>query len=147
MNLEDVENLLPDVVRDILMLIGFPATARLLEVLGGTTFPVGKGKQTSGEARMALLIATVGRENADALAVHFGGDILYVPRCERALKELRNRHFVADVERLRNEGKSLLWIMTELCPRYGISDRLAYYILERARQQYGGEQRSLFEDV
>ncbi len=145
MNLEDVESFLPDIVKDILALIGFPATVKLLDVIGGTTFPVGKGRQASGEARMELLVSTVGQDNADKLAQHFGGDILYIPRCERALKELRNRHFVADVDRLRDGGKSLLWIMTELCPKYGISDRLAYYILERARQQNSGVQRSLFE--
>ncbi|WP_048796447.1 MULTISPECIES: Mor transcription activator family protein [Serratia] len=146
MTLEDVEFLLPPVVKEILTLIGFPSTLKLLDVLGGTTFTVGKGLKESGCSRMELLVSTIGQESAAKMSRHFGGDVLYIPRCERALKELRNRQLVADVERLRNEGRSLPWIMAELCPRYGISDRLAYYIIERYKRRDAASQRGLFED-
>ncbi|WP_449543628.1 Mor transcription activator family protein [Enterobacter ludwigii] len=146
MNIREVESLLPPVVRDILALIGFPATIKLLEVLGGTTFTIGKGLKESGCSRMELLASTIGQDNATRMSQHFGGDVLYIPRCERAIKELRNRKLVADVAKLRSEGKSMPWIMTELCPQYGISDRLAYLIIERTRRCDAGSQGALFED-
>ena len=63
MELEQVKSLLPETVLSIAELIGFPATANLLKVLGGTTFPVGKGVRALGAARMRILKEAIGDEN------------------------------------------------------------------------------------
>ncbi|RUR90819.1 hypothetical protein [Pectobacterium polaris] len=63
---ERVAGLLPEVVLQIADLIGFPATARLLDQFGGTTFPIGKGLRALGTHRAELLRETVGVDN-DAL--------------------------------------------------------------------------------
>ena len=88
MNLQQVTELLPPVVIQIADLIGFPATERLLSAFGGTTFPIGKGLRAFGGQRAALLRDTIGDHNTKLLFQKFTGEPLYLPRCERALREL-----------------------------------------------------------
>lgn len=126
MDIEQVKALLPESVQQIAELIGYPATTRLLDKLGGTTFPIGKGLRALGSVRATLLRETIGEENAQLLVKHFGGEVLYLPRCDRALRELRNRAFLAEFSKLRDSGVSSLMVMTQLCPKYGFSDRFAW---------------------
>ncbi|MCQ4171722.1 MULTISPECIES: Mor transcription activator family protein [Hafniaceae] len=144
MDLEQVKALLPESVQQIADLIGYPATARLLDVLGGTTFPVGKGLRAMGATRAALLKQTVGEDNAALLVKHFGGEVLYLPRCDRALRELRNRSFLDEFNQLRDNGISSLMVMTQLCPKYGFSDRFAWGLLSTQKHNAELQQDSLF---
>ena len=144
MELEQVKALLPDSVITIAELIGFPATAELLRVLGGTTFPVGKGLRAMGAGRAKLLKETIGEENARLMTAHFGGEVLYLPRCDRALRELRNRAFFSEFDELKSTGVSTPKIMTELCPKYGFSDRFAWSILKEFNERSLSQQESLF---
>lgn len=132
MELERVAGLLPDVVLQIANLIGFPATVSLIEKFGGSTFPIGKGLHALGAHRAELLRQTIGAENAALLARSFGGDVLYLPRCDRALRELRNQRFLAEFATLRNAGTSGLLAMTHLCPKYGFSDRFAWELIRKS---------------
>ncbi|EFX2000393.1 TPA: Mor transcription activator family protein [Shigella sonnei] len=144
MDIEQVKDLLPESVQQIADLIGYPATARLLDVLGGTTFPVGKGLRAIGAARAALLKQTIGEENARLLVKNFGGEVLYLPRCNSALRELRNRAFLNEFHQLRDDGVSSLMVMTRLCPKYGFSDRFAWQLLASRKNQSAHHQVSLF---
>lgn len=144
MELEQVKALLPDSVITIAELIGFPATAELLRVLGGTTFPVGKGLRAMGAGRARLLQETIGEENARLMTAHFGGEVLYLPRCDRALRELRNRAFLGEYESLKSEGVSTPKIMTNLCPKYGFSDRFAWGLISQNKSVSNYNQESLF---
>ncbi|CRG49000.1 Mor transcription activator family [Yersinia wautersii] len=144
MDIEQVKALLPESVQQIAELIGYPATARLLDKLGGTTFPIGKGLRALGAARATLLRETIGDENAQLLVKHFGGEVLYLPRCDRALRELRNRSFLAEFSRLRALGVSSLMVMTQLCPKYGFSDRFAWGLLAERKTSNNELQSSLF---
>ncbi|WP_033853183.1 Mor transcription activator family protein, partial [Yersinia wautersii] len=143
MDIEQVKALLPESVQQIAELIGYPATARLLDKLGGTTFPIGKGLRALGAARATLLRETIGDENAQLLVKHFGGEVLYLPRCDRALRELRNRSFLAEFSRLRALGVSSLMVMTQLCPKYGFSDRFAWGLLAERKTSNNELQSSL----
>lgn len=144
MNLEQVAELLPESVQQIAELIGYPATVRLLEAFGGTTFPVGKGLRALGATRSSLLRQAVGEDNAALLAKNFGGEVLYLPRCDRALCELRNRRFLEEFDALRCQGTSSLMVMTELCPKYGFSDRFAWGLLAEQKNTIANQQNSLF---
>lgn len=144
MDIEQVKALLPESVQQMAELIGYPATARLLDKLGGTTFPIGKGLRALGAARATLLRETIGDVNAQLLVKHFGGEVLYLPRCDRALRELRNRAFLAEFAQLRDSGVSSLMVMTQLCPKYGFSDRFAWGLLERNKNIMDTQQHSLF---
>ncbi len=144
MDIEQVKALLPESVQQMAELIGYPATARLLDKLGGTTFPIGKGLRALGAARAALLRETIGEENAQLLVKHFGGEVLYLPRCDRALRELRNRAFLAEFAQLRDSGISSLMVMTQLCPKYGFSDRFAWGLLSSSKSVMLIAQQDLF---
>ncbi|MEQ9889043.1 Mor transcription activator family protein [Pectobacterium zantedeschiae] len=144
MELERVAGLLPDVVLQIADLIGFPATARLLEKFGGTTFPIGKGLRALGAHRAELLRETVGVDNAALLVKKFGGEVLYLPRCDRALRELRNQRFLSEFAALRESGTSGNMAMMQLCPVYGFSDRFAWELVRESKNAVTHSQKSLF---
>ena len=140
MKLEDMQDLLPEVVQHIAALIGYPSTLELIRCLGGTTFPIGKGVRSIGVSRINMLKEVVGNENADKIIQHFGGEDLYIPRCSAALAEWRNRQFMVEFNEL-TQHKSARMALTELCPKYGFSDRLAWRLLSRRHSQI---QDSLF---
>ncbi|WP_256946558.1 Mor transcription activator family protein [Klebsiella pneumoniae] len=144
MNLQQVTELLPPVVIQIADLIGFPATERLLSAFGGTTFPIGKGLRALGAQRAALLRDTIGDHNAQLLFKNFGGFPLYLPRCEQALRELRNQRFLAEFHAIRQDGISSLMAMTILCPKYGFSDRTGWSLLSLQKNSSSSVQDSLF---
>lgn len=144
MNLEQVTELLPPAVVQIADLIGFPATEQLLSAFGGTTFPIGKGLRAMGANRAALLRDTIGDEKTHLLIKNFGGEVLYLPRCDRALRELRNRRFLAEFSEVRDQGASSLMAMTLLCPKYGFSDRFGWQLLSNHRQNSSSTQQELF---
>ena len=144
MELEQVKSLLPETVLNIAELIGFPATVELIKALGGTTFPVGKGIRAMGASRARLLKDTVGEDNASILVKHFGGETLYLPRCDRALRELRNRAFLTEFKAMRDTGVPSPRAMTELCPKYGFSDRFAWGLLAQKNCSNESKQSNLF---
>lgn len=144
MDIEQVKALLPESVQQIAELIGYPATARLLDKLGGTTFLVGRGVRGLGTARAALLREAIGDENSQLLVKHFGGEVVYLPRCVRALRELRNRTFLAEFAQLRDSGVSSLMVVTQLCPKYGFSDRFAWGLLSQRNIDSVHNQQDLF---
>lgn len=145
MELEQVKSLLPETVLSIAELIGFPATVSLLKVLGGTTFPFGKGVRAAGVARANLLRNAVGVRNAAILMKNFGGEEpLYLPRCDRALRELRNRSFLNEFESLREKDISSIQIMIQLCPKYGFSDRFGWGLLASNKATQLSKQNNLF---
>ncbi|HBE9179102.1 TPA: hypothetical protein KNH08_001978 [Serratia fonticola] len=144
MDIEQVRELLPDSILQIVELIGYPATSALLAKLGGVTFPFYKGLSEHDSARAALLREAIGDENVRILVKHFAGEVLYVPRCDRALRELRNRAFLNEFDELCKSGVSALMVMTRLCPKYGFSDRFAWGLLAENRAKNPGQQESLF---
>ncbi len=127
----DVQDLLPGQIKLIAQLIGLSKAMRLVECLGGTTWPVAKGGNRAGESRHAALAEVVGDEAAETLAHHFGGDELYIPRCSTALRRLRdweiNDRFVAGVR----AGQSSNDLVSELAREFGLSDRRVWSILKQ----------------
>lgn len=133
---------LPESIVQIADIIGLPATAKLIRAVGGTRFKFGKGRRNT--ARLRLLQNTVGEAAAEKLLAVFGGDELYIPRCQAALQQLRNRRFRADFAALTADGKtSKAMALMQLCPQYGISNRTADAIL-REREQPQTRQETLF---
>ncbi|MDR5803422.1 Mor transcription activator family protein [Caballeronia sp. LZ001] len=131
MSLADVEHLLPDAVKTIIGLIGLPSTVRLVEALGGTTFPVAMRKTRLGEVRYEMLAAIVGAQAADRLTACFGGSPLYIPNCTQALRELTHRKIRADFDAL-TQHTSAIQAATQLAREYRMSDRHVWRILKRS---------------
>ncbi|MET5645895.1 hypothetical protein WH817_14465 [Serratia marcescens] len=141
---EQVQELLPESVQQIASLIGFPATSKLIQQFGGVQFRIGKGLRSSGQRRIALLQETLTPEHVALLMQHFSGEDLYIPRCQDAWREWRNRCFLAEIEQLKAEGESLTMALTLLCPKYGIAATRAWELLRAGQAPSGGEQPSLF---
>lgn len=129
MKLEHMGQMLPETVQLIAGLIGLPKTVKLVEVLGGTTFPVSKNQTRMGEIRYQALVEVVGVDAADTLTRHFGGDALYVPRCAEALRYLRDRAICEefDVES-RKVGSNAA--VNNLALKYKLTDRWIWEILK-----------------
>jgi Mor family transcriptional regulator len=131
MNFSDVEHLLPEAIQTMVRLIGLPSSVKLVEQLGGTTFPVSLRKSRMGEIRYEALSEVVGTDAADAITKHFGGDCLYIPRCVTALREIMHRSIRRDFDQMTHEH-SAIHAVAQLAVRYRMSDRHIWRVLKQS---------------
>ena len=125
--LSTVHCYLPEIVQDIVDVIGYASTEALLRAIGGTTFAFGRGVKDT--PRLQILIKAIGAAKTYQLLAVFGGSEEYIPRCDKALKMLRNIRFKEDYLQLKLAGKSATMAIMELCPKYGITDRTGWDII------------------
>lgn len=124
-NLQDFAELLPPVVLEMVKQVGFADTEKIVQTFGGVSFCF-----TDGAVYFPKLVALIGRESAVKLRRYFQSEVLYIPRCQVALRMLRNQQFQADFYYLTEEmNKSARLAMLELCPKYQISDRYGWKII------------------
>lgn len=124
-NLQDVAELLPPVVLEMVNQVGFADTEKIIKTFGGVTF-----RFTDGAVYFPRLVAIIGQDHAIKLRRYFKSEMLYIPRCHVALQMLRNQQFQADFYYLTEEmNKSARLAMLELCPKYQISDRYGWKII------------------
>lgn len=116
---------LPQSARDLIDLIGLPATVALIQAMPGIKYPipVGEANNPAGAARFSYLVEAVGDEAARILVREFGGDDLYVPSCKRAIILARDREIVAAYDK-----GDQVW---ELALRYKLSYRSIEIILKK----------------
>ncbi|WP_175992329.1 Mor transcription activator family protein [Burkholderia vietnamiensis] len=145
MDFANVEHLLPEAIQTLIRVIGLSACVRLVEQLGGTTFPVALRKSRLGEIRYEALSEVVGSDAADAITKHYGGESLYIPRCVTALRELMHREIRAEFDSMTREH-SAIHAVTRLAVRYRMSDRHVWRVLKRPDMtaQLQPEQDDLF---
>lgn len=129
-DLADVKHLLPATIQTLSALIGLPKTLRLVEELGGTTFPVAQGKTRAGEIRFAALAEVVGEEAATRIAKHFASEKLYIARCAEALRLIRNRAICEEFDAISCELGSPTAVV-QLALKYRLSDRQIEKILKQ----------------
>lgn len=95
------ENLIidfPVVFHEIASVIGWAAAICLVKSLGGCNLRIAAGK---GKSKQYEIIAEViGHEAAQAIGKKFGNEILYIPKCDNVMRELRNVRIRADFDRL-----------------------------------------------
>ncbi|WP_160795915.1 Mor transcription activator family protein [Craterilacuibacter sinensis] len=143
MKLDDVTELLPESIRDIAQLIGFPAALALVQAMGGTTFKVPKGRTPEGIALFQWVSEIIGQREAGVIARHYGGSVIYIPRCYDALLELRDRELRARFDSLTT-GQSANISVRELAGRFKLADRTIWRILKRPSRVPDPTQPSLF---
>lgn len=136
MDLSEVTNLLPAVARAIVRTIGIQQTIRLVDRLGGSTFPVPLRKNAAGEIRYQILVETVGQEAATQLVGVLGGQEVYIPLCAAALRELRDREMRTEFDSMTGKDLkySALHAVAQLAIRYRISDRQVWRILNQTNR-------------
>lgn len=130
MNLDQVKSVLPRQVLDIAEAIGMPATQRLVNELGGTTWPVAQGKRRQGIIRHAALVDVVGVEAAEIMAQRWANVQLYIPRCDAALRAVRDFNINAEFVQGVREGISANTLVAQLARSNELSDRRIWEILK-----------------
>ncbi|MDF7676059.1 Mor transcription activator family protein [Neisseriaceae bacterium ESL0693] len=133
LTLENFKQQLPDIVCEFADVIGWQETEALIKTLGGINFDFCLGIRDS--KRLQILYGIIGEEKTHLLLRRFGGSNEYIPRCQRALRSLRNARFQYEFTRLTElEHKSGRMAMIELCPQYGITDRTGWNIVRKHNQ-------------
>lgn len=84
--------------QEVIDLVGPTAAQALVARYGGTDIRVPIGKMGRGEIKRCL-IEMMGEEVATKFMQHYGGDRLYVPRCQDFLRLERNREIIAKYDR------------------------------------------------
>ena len=137
---ESVAEYLPEIVLEMVELVGFVEVEKIIHQFGGTTF-----RFTDGAVYFPKLKALIGVESAVKLREYFCAEEVYIPRCEVALRLLRNERLKAHFDFItQNEKKSGRTAMLELCPKYCISDRQAWEIVRNHQSMPQYEQATLF---
>jgi hypothetical protein len=126
-------HLVPENVRTIIDLIGLSATIKLVEAYGGTHFPVPKTVRQEGQY-FAALSEAVGVDAAAMLVKHYGNTRLYVAKCARAIRALRDASIRADYDSHCLELGHNATVNNVLVPKYRLCDRRIEEILEKEDQ-------------
>lgn len=141
MNHDSLANLdksyLPAVAQELAEAVGLPKALRLVETLGGTTFPVPKRETKQGELRFAVLADVVGVEAAEVLVRRYGSTDLYIPKCAEAMRRLRDAAIIQEYDALirkdmnGRKGISGNEAVQRLARSHRLSDRQIFNILKR----------------
>ena len=92
--------------------------------------------------------ALIGQESAVKLRHYFQAEEVYIPRCEVALRSLRNERLKADFDHItQTEKKSGRTAMLELCPKYKLCDRQAWEIIYASSSPAISTSRVILEQV
>ena len=96
-----MEHLLPDSIKELILVIGFDSTFLLIKHYPGTYFPIGKNVTKNGRVLHAALAEVVGEDNAEKVEVAFQAQRkLFIPKCDGVIQELRNRKIRKDFDQL-----------------------------------------------
>lgn len=118
------EDELPEMGREFVRMIGLPRSIELFRALGGVDFPAPRGENNNrlGAIRFDMLAEVVGVDAAKVIIKEYGGEKLYIPKCQNALIAVRNRRIVREFDK----GASVF----ELALKFRLSDRQIEKILK-----------------
>lgn len=128
---EDVRHLLPESVQALITLIGFEAAFELVRHLGGTTYPLRQGRTQSTASGAAYLEEIAGAEAAEKMMRHLAPCNLFVPKCEAAMTELRDRRIRRAFDRQTASGVPAYQAAADLALAHRLTDRHIWRILKR----------------
>ena len=123
--------LMPQGACEIIRTIGEPAALTLFEKLGGTHFPMVKGRTRAGQDRLDILSTVIGETAAQALCKHYsaGNENLYIPLCSNALRFVRDLRIKQGFDELVRHYSSVQAVNL-LVAQYRLSDRTIWRILK-----------------
>jgi hypothetical protein len=118
-------NLLPESIVEIISIIGEHETGLLIKYFSGRAvfFPKNPGKNPGA----------ISPSSWATLCLHFGGSLVFIPRCHKSLLHSRNQRIKAD----RSNGLSI----AELTGKYTLTDRQIFSILGK---EVNAQQNDLF---
>lgn len=137
---ENVAQYLPSVVHEMVSIAGFPDVEKIIKRFGGTRF-----RFTDGTHYFPKLRDLIGKDNSIKLREYFCSEEVYIPRCDVALRVLRNQHLKADFDYLTlKEKRSAKMALLDICYKYQISERQAREIIASFNQTNTEIQQALF---
>ncbi|WP_424410478.1 Mor transcription activator family protein [Pasteurella sp. PK-2025] len=138
--LKNVTSHLPSVVHEMISITGFHNVAKIIKRFGGTRF-----RFTDGAHYFPRLRGLIGEQDAIKLRQHFSSEEVYIPRCDVALRILRNENLKADFDYLTlKEEKSEKIALLDICYKYQLSERQVREIIAGFRRENTSRQESLF---
>lgn len=143
--LAQLDNLLPESAKALIHVLGYAATTKLINRFGGVTLAAksGAARERSGGVH-ALLREVLSDEESQKLIAYLGADQFYIPRCDAALRQLRNARFIVALAEQQELGLSLRQAMALLCPEFGISDRQGWKLISEKMASFTPPQSDLF---
>ncbi|HHR5813577.1 TPA: Mor transcription activator family protein [Providencia alcalifaciens] len=124
------KTLLPDSAKQLIDVIGYTATSKLINQFGGvslTGISHGATERTGGVHR--LLEEILNDNEYKKLLQYIGQSVFYIPRCKSIFRQIRNQQFLSEFTLLNKQGYSRRQAMALLCPKYGFSDRIGWKLL------------------
>lgn len=112
---------LPNSVLGFVQLIGLEATLAMVSKFGGAEIRFVKDRSNLKFERISNVI---GVDAAMRLADEYNGERwIYIPRCDKALRKIRDREIVCEYDELINKGWSCREAANELAIKHGINYR------------------------
>lgn len=128
-DLVQVAHLLPDMVRDLGDRVGIYEAFNIAKIMGGTSTYIPKSENS--ETAKNLIKKIGGAELAGALINAYGGEVLYIPSCSAAVRELRNIEIHNAAAAGISAGRAMNNIVNELALIHLVSDRHIWRILKK----------------
>lgn len=128
---------LPQTARDLVDLIGLPATLVLIERRPGQTLTIPKRKRKAGEELFEQLLDLVGEDAAQKIVGRYGGEYLTIPSCRRAACAVRDAELQARFDALLKEGKGARAIANQLAGEFRLDVSTVWRISKRAAADTG----------
>ncbi len=123
---------LPESLRELAELMGIGPVLALVGQYGGRDH-LQVPRHAKPDHKLTKLI---GQEAADKLCEYWGGDRLYIPKADVAMRCIRDQ----DIVRRYDEGERV----NDLAAEYGITARRVWDILKQPTQQEQQKQPTLF---
>lgn len=112
---------LPAVIQEIVRLIGYGRAMDMVREFGGQELRIPRAE---GCSTWAALVEVIGERSTRKLAAEIGIEReIYIARCERALKQERNRKMIARYEKLLHTGHSGRGAVSVLVREFHLSNR------------------------
>ncbi len=128
---------LPKTARDLVDLIGLPATLTLIEARAGQVLTVPKRKRKAGEDLFEQILDLVGAEAAQKIVSRYGGEYLTVPSCKHAVRAVRDAELQARFDALLKEGKGARAVANQLAGEYRLDVSTVWRASKRAAADTG----------
>lgn len=127
--MENIEHL-PASVRELIAIIGLNEALDIVRKFGGTTLLIPKGKNSLGKASLHILSEEIEDEALTKLSLYYGGEPIYIPRCDKALIKARNSEINARFVDAVKKGGAAIRTVSVLAHEYKLSDRWIWKILK-----------------
>jgi len=136
---ENLQNM-PAFARNLVQLLGFNTANLILKQLGGASWRI-PATDKQGHERDTL-ISLIGEQAYSQLQRHFAGEVIYVPRCYKAMQAVRDNQIKTTLKQCAQNLKPKTQAIRELVKTYQLSDRRIAQIA--AQHKPDNPQKGLF---